>query len=362
MQRTAPHLRLLPVIATIAVGWLTSLTTAQQQVEQTPAIWSLDAPRCFLAGKQASILFSLTGNQDANEAPAAEEINATWTLIANGRTLAQGNGKPMPVLNSKGSTSGSIMIATVQLPTLNESVVLTAELKLTWSENGKTYDHKRSITLYSDDPFSSRQTLFEQANIQLFDLVGNTAERLDAHEIPYAVLPNLSAIDSTNKGIILVGEGVSFRKQRQLAETLLLAAQRGLQVLCLAPSEGDFSLTVQSGNTRTQPSRVLLERDDFVLRYDKRFDTIARGSLWVLTTKKNAVLFRAGAAPDLDPLDSWALLTCDFPARSEETPGGRLIVCSAGIIQRWNISPVPRYLFIHFLQELTHSPSIEENH
>ncbi len=364
MRRKLLHLLSLAALASFAVCSLLTPTSAQEQPENSRSIWFLDSGRCYLAGKKTSLLFSLPKGVGQLGEVAAEEIETSWFLVANGRTLARGNGKPTPILSpdgsTNGSTNGSIMFAAIQLPTLNESVTLAAELQISWTEDGQTYRDKRPITIYSDDPFSSKKKLFEQADIQLFDPIGKTAERLDAHEIPYAVLPNLNAIDSTNKGIVLVGEGVSLREQRQLAEALLLAAQRGLQVLCLAPLEGDFPLTVQSGNTRTQPSRVLLERDDFVYRYDKRFDSIARGSLWVLTTKKNAVIFRAGAAPDLDPLDSWALLTCDFPARSEETPGGRLIVCSAGIIQHWQTSPVPRYLFIHFVQELSDHFNREE--
>ena len=342
-------------LAAFAASSLPTPTSAQEQSEKPRHIWFLDSPRCYLAGKKVSLLFSLTKDQGQQEEVAAEEIETSWSLFANGRTLARGNGKPTPIIGTDGSTSGSIMSAVIQLPTLNESVALAAELQILWIEGGQTYRAKRSITLYSDDTSSSRQMLFEQAVIQLFDPVGKTAERLDAHAIPYGVLSNLSAIDSTNKGIVLVGEGVSFRKQRQLAETLLLAAQRGLQVLCLAPSEGDFPLTIDDGKQQSRPRRLVFEQKAFVRHYDKRFDILPDPPLFSLTPHKDKPVISIKNVKN-----GWSWLSMEFEQAQPEQPAGRLILCGSRIVARWEIGPVPRYLFAHILQELTESSFTEE--
>lgn len=355
MRRNTPHLLLFAALAVFAVCSLPIRTSAQQQTEKPRRIWFLDSPRCYLAGKKASLLFSLSKVQEPQEEAASEEIETSWSLVAYGRTLARGNGKPTSIIGTDGSINSSIMVAAIQLPTLNENVTLAAELQISWSEDGQAYRDKRAITIYSDDPFSSKQRLFEQADIQLFDPVGNTAERLDAHEIPYSVLSNLSAIESTNKGIVLVGEGISFQKQKQLAETLLLAAQRGLQVLCLAPSEGDFPLAIEDAKQLIRPRRLVLESRSFVRRYDKHFDILPDPPLFTLAARRDHVVISAENVQH-----GWSWLSMDFEPVQPEWPTGRLLLCGSRIIARWEIGPVPRYLFIHLLQELTESSFTEE--
>ena len=355
MRRTISQFLLLATLAAFAACSLPTRVSAQEQPEKPRHIWFHDSPRCYLAGKKASLLFSLTNVQEQQEEAADEQIETNWALDANGRTLARGNGKPTPIVGTDGSTNGSIMSAAIQLPTLNEGVTLAAELQISWTEGGQTYRDTRPITIYSDDPFSSKQTLLEQVDIQLFDPVGHTAERLDAHEIPYSVLPNLSAIESTNAGIVLVGEGISLREQRQLAETLLLAAQRGLLVLWLAPSEGDFPLTVGEGKQQSRPSRLVFEQRGFVRHYDKRFDIIPDPPLFSLAPRRDQVVIAAGNVSS-----GWSWISMEFEPVQPEKPAGRLLVCGPRIVARWEIGPVPRYLFIHLLQELTESSFTEE--
>jgi len=301
----------------------------QERVQQPLAPASTQS--CVLAGQEATFTYLPTDMRVA-------DWQVEWSLVAGHRTLQRGGSQALPAPD-RDVPGYKIKIP---MPPLRDAVVLPVQLQIIWTADGKTYRHDRPLFIFARNPFAARQAFLEEAQIKLFEVDGKTAELLDEYEIPHSRLLNLSAIDRVTEGIVLVGEGASFREQQKLAESLLRAAQRGVPVLCLAPSEGDIPLMYSN--------RLVLERGEVVRRYDKRFDEIPTVCHFSLEPRRNEVVLSA-----TNDQEGWSWLDMEFPEKSSEKPSGRLIVCGLGMV-----TPVPRYLFVRLLEELSRVPSTEE--
>jgi len=333
------------LVALFAICFLQTFSPGQElPTKPFPVLQSAGYQQCVLAGQEAQFGFSLVDG-------SGENLRVGWSLVSKGRILARGSSNALCMGDGSEAMPYSF---TIPIPKLREGVVLPVELKITLAVEGQNLSFTHQLYIYSRDPFPAQKAFLEQAKIKLFDSDGKTAALLEENEIPHTRLLNLAAIDLVTEGIVLVGEGVSFRKQRKLAKSLMQAASRGVSVLCLAPSEGDFPLMVDGHDLHIRPRRFAIADGDFVRRYDKRFDTIASLSNLSLTSRRNEVVISVG-----EGADHWSWLNLDIPARKTDAADGRLMICCLGIVSRWDSSPVPRHLFAHLLQELTENSSTE---
>jgi len=71
---------------------------------------------------------------------------------------------------------------------------------------------------------------------------GKTAAALQKLHVPFEQEKNLETLADRKGGVVLVGEGVSFREEPGLADTLTKLARRGVTVICLAPSAGSVPI------------------------------------------------------------------------------------------------------------------------
>lgn len=305
---------------------------AESAVELVPA----DKRACFFADDKVALLYS---------APVGP-WHVDWSLMVGNRTVRKGSSQ------ARLPADGQQYLVEISTPPLRPGIVLPVNLQMTWISGNRNNQQSRPLTIFSRDPFTTRHALLEQAQIKLFDADGQTAELLENYEIPHTRLINLSAIDLVTEGLVLVGEGVSFREQSRLPQALLRASQRGVSVLCLAPSEGEFPL--QDGQ-QARPHRLALQRGDVVRGFDKRFDEISTVSPLSLVPRRNEVLLSANNAAG-----DWSWLTLEFSPKSPDSPRGKLILCGLGIISHWDAGPVPRYLFVRLLEELSQTQSTEE--
>ncbi len=306
-----------------------------------------DNRSCVFAGCDASFPYaSATISRDEQ---GRSPWRVHWTLVAKRRILARGSSKTI----FSGDHDAPLYVVSIPMPPLRESVVMAIALQMTWTAGGRTYQHRRPLTIYSPDPFTTRKAFLQHAKINLFDPVGKTARILDAHGIPYKRLISLHRIDQAVEGIVLVGEEISFRRQKHLAEALLKTVQRGVPVLCLAPTEGDFPLAIDEKSPLLFPSRLVFASEEIVRRYDQRFDRIPSASRWVLRSRREQmVLSVIQSENDWRSESNWPWVTMVFPAQKPDVPSGRLILCNLGMIRSWKTNPVPRYFFIHLLKEL----------
>ncbi len=232
-------------------------------------------------------------------------------------------------------------------------MVLSAELRLTWNAEGQQRQLARPVTIYSPDPSSIRRTVLEAARITLFDPIGDTVAVFDDHDIPHASARSLAAVDQADKGIVIVGEGASFRQQPNLLPALARAAERGVSVICLAPADGEFDFP-GTDSAGSGPLRIAFEQSNVARRYDKRFDLLPTLAHLAVGSRRGKILVEASASGP-----GWSWFSADYAAPSPH-PDARLIVCGLSIIRDWETTPVPRYLLVHLLEELAANPTAEE--
>lgn len=343
---------LISVLALLLTpNFLSSCVRAQ---ETTVDNWNLLSSRtCYFSNEKIQLaLLTPAGNGEAAQ--------IHWSFSAQSRTLSRGGGRVTPVHTDEGESFRYQV--SLQSPTLRPGVIIPVELRLNCEVAGTAQEFTRTLHFYSRDIVSVEKAFLKHAQIHLYDTEGQTVELFVRDEIPFSQLPNLAAIDALTAGIVIVGEGISFREQQNLSETLLLAASRGIQILCLAPSEGDLQLSTIENGLEKRPARMLFEQGDFVRRYDKRFDQLPSRSQFSLVPRRHGITLSVNAT---EKRVGWSYLSLDFPSTNLRTDQvkqapGRLVVCGLGIVQQWDASPVPKYLLIQLLHELVSKPSVEE--
>jgi hypothetical protein len=215
-----------------------------------------------------------------------------------------------------------------------------------------------TLWVFHPDPFVERMKWLEELKITLYDPDPKraTAKALEKLKVPFEEAPNAAALAEVKEGFILVGEGVSFKNDAGLGETLARAAARGLPVLCLAPKEGSFALPGAEGSGLPVPDGLELRRAEVITRVDKRLDAKAwppSGSVvasgLALKTEEGKVVAEAAAGGT-----GWPWLEAEFGDR------GRLAVCGFALIERWDATPAPRYFFAGVLKRLTGSEKEKE--
>lgn len=334
-----PNSQILACLIMLAICLPKYLALGQElPVANSRELQPVDENSCVFAGDEARFrYFGVAGSVE-------------WALVAANRTISQGTGEA----SAAGPNEAPQLVIRALLPRLNAGVVLPAELRLTWIEAGRMQQHSRPVTVFSRDPFSVRQASLERAKIGLFDSEGETAETFEQHDIPHSRLLNLSAIDLVDEGVVIVGEGVSFRENRNLPETLLRAAERGVSVLCLAPVDGEFAFP-QPDEASSGPLRIALEQSDIVRRYDKRFDLLPTIGRLAVESRRSSVVVRA-----IESGAGWSWLSVHYPGHAPGKSPRKLIVCGVSVIRDWKTTPVPRYLLVHLLEELTARKLAEE--
>jgi len=156
----------------------------------------------------------------------------TWVFSAKNRTIARGE-------QSWDQNAGRVPVR-LAVPPVRDGVIFPAELKLEvfGPGNDPVARYVKPLWIFPNDPFAGRTAWLAEQRIALFDPVGHTREVLVEAGVPLRESHRLAVLDEVREGLLLVGEGVSFREHRGLAESLLRRAAAGVAVLCLAPADG----------------------------------------------------------------------------------------------------------------------------
>jgi hypothetical protein len=276
-----------------------------------------------------------------------EHAAVTWRLIAEARTLMSGSGK----VSRDSKDLIPVYEMAIPLPPLKPGVTQELSVEIVHIRAVGTDAVQYPIYVFSREPFAARERWLKRLRIKLFDPEGGTADLFDAENIPYNRLLDLAAIEAVDNGVLLVGEDVSWAEQRLLPESLLQAAQRGVTVLCLAPSEGELPLPFGEIRANGLPSRLVFGRADFLRGFDKRFDLLPGRSRLSIVPLRDRMALRAD-----DDEGEWTWTDIRYPTENRE---GRLALCTWGIVSQWEVSPVYRYLLADILQDL-HDESLPE--
>ena len=281
-----------------------------------------------------------------------------WSLSARGRSLRHG----MVDVQHRGDGPTFTNIR-VPLPGVKDEVILdtifTAALVDRAGERLAT--HSRPVRIFAEDPFVNRRRWLEGLKIAVFDPVGDTVGVFERSGVPFTPVRGASDIDGMRTGLLVVGEGTSWRGEPGLSAALVAAAARGVSVLCMAPRDGTLRLPASGdagGSERTKS--LSLRGADVIAEIDPRLDWkdwsphgSAVTARMVMAAEEDAVVVRVGHAET-----EWAWLESRYD--SGAVPGGALVICGFGIVAHWDATPAARYLLAGILSRLEFGPRCPE--
>jgi hypothetical protein len=277
------------------------------------------------------------------DATRAIKGRAAWRLALGTATVQAGE----VAVDAAPGAAQEVAFKLTRLPG-KEGAVVQSQLTLVVVEAGETRPaatHGQDLWVFPKDPFADRSEWLKKLKINLYDPTakGATAKVFETAKVPFEQLRSVDAVADVKDGIVIVGEGVSFREEKGLAATLQKLAASGVAVLVLAPADGEVIVPGLGGPADLED---LTFRREVVRRLDKRLDprgTAVASSIRIKNSDDGVigeVVAGAGGWPWVD-------------ARSGGK--GRWAVCGLAVITRWDDGPTPRFLLARMLEHLTDS-------
>jgi hypothetical protein len=279
-----------------------------------------------------------------------------WSLSAQERALARGE-QELTIAQKTGQVTLKF-----RLNEIRDELVLPVTLTVAVVVGPDEVSRKEfSVWLFPEDPISPRGEWLRSLDITLFNPEESTAKQFDEAKLPYRSVNNPAALnDPEQRGLLIVGEGVSLRQHRFLAETALRVAASGRRVVLLAPADGSLPVPGTVGDGLPDgglPGELRFARQHVIAELDKRLDALAwPGTNNTIPSSKLLIESRRGRvdATVSDESRAWPWLEVRFPESN-----GVLVVCGFRVIENWNGGPTPRFLLLRLLEYL--SPTATEN-
>ena len=317
---------------------LCSGTSVSRGADESPfSIRSVEAWSGVFAGKETEFRFEVSSTLKA-------EVRASWSLAAESGVLARRETTFAVEPDKPG-----VLSARFELPDAREGIILPLDLTVAVESRGEHANLKKRLWLFPDDPFALEKEWLEELKIKLFDPAGETARRFTDAKIPFEPIRTIDQAAVLGEGVLVVGEGLSWVKQRALPGLVLDLASTGVGVLALSPTDGSLPLFGSDAENLPSLESMLIRRSDIISELDKRLDAVAwppdgklQASGLQISADRGRVVARA-----VEGTDGWPWFECHFAA-----PRGRLIVCGFPVVKQWDAGPTPRYLFARMLERL----------
>jgi hypothetical protein len=291
----------------------------------------------FFAGREVELSLTVKSAQ-------AFQGRAAWSVSIDQATLVRRTAD----ISASPQRPGKLVIR-FTTPPVREGVVLRAALAVrVLGADGKAQGGiERVLWIFPETPFAGRAKWLKDLDITLFDPAHTTAEVLTKAGVPFAEQNNLGSLAELHKGILVIGEGASFKDEPALAPLLVKLSARGLPVLCLAPSDGTLTLPTDAAN-KERPEGLTLRRRSVITRLDKRLDAVAWAEDGKVVSTSLTLGIEDGALTGevVAGESGWPWLEMEHAGR------GRLLVCGFGFVKHWAKSPTPRFLFAALLARL----------
>lgn len=275
-----------------------------------------------------------------------------WRHAFGNRTLRSGETAVRVTAGQSSAVSVPLWIGPVK-----EGVILETRLSVYLTKTGAgqpLVEQTRRITIYPENAFYQRSHWLKDLEIQVFDPPGQTVERLQSAGVPFSRIQNTAILDGLSKGLLIVGEGTSFRQHRQLPERLEEIASRGMPVLCLAPTAGEIPFP--TANTDPKPRRVSLMDEAVIHKIDKRLDDRQWQTVNLIAPNRFKIQVRRGRVFVEVGDDGWPWLEIEYAKKS------RLVYCGFALIENWDAGPTPRFLLLRLIEGLTGDSRSEASH
>lgn len=275
------------------------------------------------------------------------EGRLVWEFSASGGVIDRGE-----QALSDHAASAAIRL---RVPPVKPGVVMQGTLTTSFVPAGQDREaskNSRAVWLFSREPFAGKTAWLEGLRLRVFDPVGKTAALFVKEKLPFAEIRNADVIAGLTDGVLVIGEGLSFRDYRGLFESAVKAAAAGVDVLILAPEGGEVALPVAAAPELPLPGRLAFRGLDVISSLDKRLDDSGWAPDGRLVGSSLAIRGERGPVVGEVRKDSagWPWMEIK-PARGS----GSLTLCGLALVAKWEDSPVPRYLFLRLLE--TTAPS-----
>ena len=275
-----------------------------------------------------------------------------WRLASEGRTLAR---REQAVAVEAGAAVG--VEVRFETPSVRDGTALATTLEVVLMEEGATAAAAKltkPLWIFPANAWADRAVWLKQLNLRLFDPDGKTAALLEKEKIPYTAIRNISALAELTEGVVLVGEGISFKDYRGLARSLWQAAASGTAVLCLAPREGEILIADASEDKQPQPIRMDFRQHELIHELDKRLDA----ACWTTAGAGSVgVQLKGARGPVVGEVNQtgagWRWIEMTFADGQHK---GRLVVTGLALLEKWDTSPAPRYLLLKMLEHVASRP------
>lgn len=277
------------------------------------------------------------------ESDLAANSQLIWTYTVNNRTLAQGS---VPFQISEKSATAKFRL---RLPTLNPGITSETVLTATIHCNETVVEqYQQTVWLFADSAFTDRHKWLDSLQLKLLDPSGSTAKVLRENRIPIERI-NEPPDSARPLGIILVGEGLSLKRNAQRARQLLQAAARGAHIVWIAPEDGKLPFPDENIEGLTGLTSLSFRREDVIRDQDKRLNPLAwqlsgqpTSRFRVFAERKSRVVLQS----TFEPTD-WPWVELRFAS------GGRLVLCGMPLISTWDAGPESQYVLLGLLESMS---------
>ena len=273
---------------------------------------------------------------------------AGWSLRYANRTIARGG-----CTFEAGPGKGSLIKIQINVPSINEGVMIPAQLVVTLYQKGDKQvlaSWKETLRIFSKEAFAFKKEWLKGLKVGLFDPEKTTQDIFKDLEIPFLLQNNIDALSEFDGALLVVGSGLDFAEYRSLWEEILDLCTRKISVLVLTPSGGTVSVPGVKGVTLPKPVSMRFLERSIIHELDKKLDAdawppdgkVVFSSMMLKTT-------RAGLVGEFVPGDKgWPWFEANFADK-----GGKVVVCGFGIMEQIEAGPTPRFLLAQLFEYLT---------
>ena len=299
---------------------------------------SLESGNGYFSNQQSSLKFSVQGIQQWVG-------SVQWTLYVGNRAINKG--EKSLTLDSDNNNEFDILIA---VPPVKDNLVLKAvlKIKLVNQNASDSIAFSNPLLIFGPDPFRHQQDWIRQANIQLYDPSGNTAEILTGSKVPFNRIRSLDIDRLDRNGFVMIGSSTSLSKRQ--GESLLRLVESGITVVCLAPAKGSFPLSFHH-ESRNRPVLMRFNDESIIKELNPALDSAGWGREQnVVSSSLHLSGNKLGSVANIQTDNhGWPWLEIEF-----STSRAKLIFAGFSIVPNWNTSPTPRYLLesiLHYAKD-----------
>ena len=324
----------------LVVTLLAALPVAAQDEKPPATITPTKTHGNVFSGEETNFEFKV-------ESTKAIKGRAVWRVANGTATVKTGEVAVNVAPGAPANVPFKFAVAEFEKPVILQAKLTVAVYEAGQAKPAGTYE--QDIWVFPKDPFADKSEWLKKLKINLYDPKGDTAKVLEAAKVLFEEARSVDAIAGLKEGVVIVGEGVSFKEEKGLAAELQKRAAAGLVVLILAPKDGEVIVPGVAGPGGLDD---LTFRREIVRKLDKRLDPdgwlpdgkVVASSIAIKNTD-DGIVGEVTAGPG-----GWPWIEANYG-----TGKGRWAVCGLAIIAKWDAGPTPRFLFARMIEYLTGS-------